>query len=247
MYNPYLSIGTLQSNKSDLLVSYLIRDGYQNIKNAYAKKIITNITLENLNPFISIESFLSNWRFRIKHLLAGMSLIPPVINRVALYILREKVSCKLSNKDMLLGHPLHAEIETFVSKFLFMYIKGEVKPMTECPRRPSLTQMLFQRLASLKDIYSHEIDSIIETAFYFYLKVSVTGLYMYLRKIKKIGDDDYVTIGSEGFKMLLAALEPALKKDFPSLVFSTESVAAYAEKSLNEFNEEQKRFIRECG
>jgi hypothetical protein len=153
------------------------------------------------------------------------------------------------------NHPLFEkvndeEINDFVARFLHPYISGEITQDNEIQNRPGLMTLLKEQIGQCHDNNHVNLELVERRAFWAYLKTAALGLYVYLpRTMDYIGrrsidiiepiDNEIPSKYSDNFNILIEALIPAIKIDFPGSHIDRSLLIELAEKAFNEVNKER--------
>lgn len=142
----------------------------------------------------------------------------------------ENISLEPSNAMVKKEHA--EEIAGFVKAFLHPYISGEITPENEPKNRKSLESLLAEKFGDDPKIKKFALAD--------YLEASALGLYINL----KLGANTELKPDSPEFKLLIDALGPAIRKDFPSLKLSKEDLIKKSGEALTNVNKMRKDLFK---
>lgn len=186
--NNYLSQAGINNNSPCSLITTPYYEGIQNIGKAFS----------NSPAYTLID--------RVCHLVAGLLLLIPLVNIIALLFFR--LFNSLPEDDF---------INRFVENYLFPYYTGQITPENE--PQPHIPMMENLAAAFSQAGFNWSQSQLQEEALKQYVYRSCLGLYVHLQRIEQIELD------TPEFQSLLNALNPAIRRDFPNFTGSIEELA----------------------
>lgn len=238
MYSAYLSSPSLNGYSCRALFIEPYTEGLANLTIASGRDKAASVALKSICEVVKYESKWELYKVRTLHFVTAILLLIPLVNIVALLILRANAR-RLSFSVTLKNKAILEEVEICIGRFLLPYINGKVKPEAEEQRCRPVVKDLFDYLSTKYSIAPEEAVPIVETALYFYVKFSVTGFYTFLNKKDVFKRGVRLTPQSKELVQLIDALRPALKKDFPFIEMTAaqlEKIVVEALKAVNQEN-----------